>query len=100
MEMEHRLAGDSAVVCEKIEALQLEGLDNCARYGVYRLHDAAQFIRFHLQKVAMMALRDDKRVAVMDRVDIQNGERTIVFVQNLGRYFSLYYIAENAGHVA
>lgn len=100
VKMENGLAGDGAIVCKKIESFEFEGLYQGMGDGMDRLHNARKLICSHFQKVPMMPFGDDQGMSIVDRINIENGERTLIFIENFRGYFPGDNIAKYAGHVA
>ena len=68
--------------------MKIKAFYQSAGYNVDGMHDARQFIFGHLQKIFMMIFRDNERMAIMDRVDVEDCNRTIVFEKKFGWNFS------------
>src|SRR5512140_505945 len=94
VEMEHRLSSDTAVIGKHVEALEREARYHRAGDNLGRGHQFGQVTGGHRQKVPAMGLWDHECVAVVDRVDIQNGNDPLCFIQDFGGKFSADDAAE------
>jgi hypothetical protein len=98
MEMEHGLACWPPIIGEDVETLQLQALHDCT--GDY-LRDVKNVVKIGFgngEEVIAVDLWDNKRVSVVDRVDIENGKNAVVLIKHLGGQLMFDNPAKNAIH--
>lgn len=85
MEVEHRLAGDSAVVGEEIESVKIQRLDDCAGHHLCGVEYMMKVFFRNMKKIDAMCLRNDKGMSVMNGVYVENADDPLVLIENLCR---------------
>ena len=99
MEMENRLSCNGAIVGENIKPLEVKAPDDGVGDRLRYRHDPGKGFGGEFQKILAMPLGDDERMPVMDRVNIEDADGVVVFVQNFGGDFAGNNVAKNAvGH--
>ena len=96
MKMKDRLSGDSSIVRENIEAFEVETRGQRLGDRLDSVHDAGEGRRRQGQEIATMVFWNDEGVAVVDRVDVENAESVVVFVEDFRRGMSRNDLAECA----
>ena len=100
MEMVHRLSRHDSVVRENVESLKIQPLYERSRDFAEGRHDALERCRGELQEFRAVPLWYNERVAEMDRMDIEDGDRVLVFIDDLGWLGSIDDPAKDTvGHV-
>lgn len=99
MEMEDRLPCNGAIVGENVEPLEVEAPDDGTGDPLRHRHDPGKGFGSEFQKIPAMSLGDDERMPIMDRVNIEDAEGVVVFVQNFSGEFAGNNVTKDAvGH--
>ena len=98
VKMKHGLAGDSTVVGEDIEAIQIQTPDY--RPGDYLgyVKNIVQVALRYRQEIAAVYFWDDESVPIVNRVDIENRDYPIILVENFSGSLALNNLTENTMH--
>ena len=100
MEMEHRLACNAPVVGKNVEPLKLEALHQGPSNDLRYVQDVVKILLRKRQQIGAMCFRNDQRVTMMDRMNIEYGDDPVTLKENLGGERMTDYIAERAIHAS
>jgi hypothetical protein len=94
VKMEYRLSGNFSIVGENIEPVKVQAVRERLGDDVDCVHHAMERIGRERQKILAMPFGDNKGVAVVNRLNIENADSVVVFVEDFRRQFSRDNIAE------
>lgn len=94
--MEDRLSRDVPVIREDVESIQVQTFDSRACNGVSGAQQAVKNGRRNVKKIPAMLLGNDKGMAKMNRIDIENAKNIVILEENFSRLFPANDLAENA----
>src|SRR3989344_3424443 len=92
--VEYYLPRAGTVVHADIDAVGLERLLERVRNGARCIHDGRPIFLVNVEDVGRMFLWDDKRMSGVHGVDIEECERSFIFIHDLSRKFPCGYPAE------
>jgi hypothetical protein len=96
MKMEDRLAGDAAIVREDVETVNPQSPYQRSRHDLGSPHDGVEILLPESKQICGVVPGDDQGVAVMNGVDIQNGDHPVIAPENFGGKFPCKNTTENA----
>ncbi len=98
VDVTHGLERGGSVVLEKIETVRLEPAANSAGDPSSQPDRRHQILIGDFEERFDVRARNDESVPVVDRMDIQDGERPLVFGHDDRRHVAIADPAEDASH--
>jgi len=96
MKMKHRLSGDLPIVRKDVEPIQLQTFNHSPGNDLRCVQHIMQ-VRFRdMEEIRAVPLRYHQRMAIMNGVDVENGDDGVILVQDLRRKFVACDLAKHA----
>jgi len=100
MEMENRLTCNASVIGKNVEPLKLEALHQGPCNNLRYVKDVVKILFRKRQQIGTVRFRNDQRVAMMDRMNVEYGDDPVTLKEDLGRERMTDDIAERAIHAS
>lgn len=95
VKMKNGLAGDAAIVGQKVVSLKPKPLYECLANDARSLKNGLIRIRGKFQKIPAVLLGNHKGMTIVDGIDVKNGNNLIVLEKDLCRDLFVDYTTEN-----
>ena len=96
MEMKDGLSGNPPVVGKNVESLKRQSTHDGPGNNLCNVKYIVQVVFGNGEEVRTMLLGDDERMTMMDRVDVEDGDDAVVFIQYFCRELARNNLAECA----